>query len=97
MGPLCTVQIVLTHSFLQGKSRQWNLAHTLFAMLCILAVSLLYTEAGVPFVNLYKSIVYMIRCMPEGLHSPREMPFFFSFLICTKMPYGPALTLGLGL
>lgn len=63
----------------QGKSRHGIQLISLFAKLCILTMGLLCpeTRANLYKSNLYKSIVYLIRCVPVGLHSPRETPFFF--------------------
>ena len=48
----------------------------LLAKLYVLTVGLLCTEARAPFATLYKSIVYLTTCVPAGLHSPKETPFF---------------------
>lgn len=75
-------------------SGRWGPAHILFAKVHILAVGLLGPDAVTTFANLYKGITYLIRCVPAGLHLPKEGIFS---LICTKMSHGPAVTGELGL
>lgn len=74
--PVCSADCAYTR-FL-GKTKVGDGIQLIpFVKLYILAVELLCLEAGVPFANSYKGIVYLIRCVPAGLHSPEDITFFF--------------------
>lgn len=72
---MCSVDCAYTG--LLGKTKVGDGIQLIpFVKLYVLAVELLCLEAEGPFANSYKGIIYLIRCVPAGLHSPKDVTFF---------------------